>query len=283
MHNSLHNTASQVAQLLVADVMHKRCSPRINQFNYQVYYLSLPLDALESNDPHRLGQLRLNRWGLHSFYNKDHGYRDERPLRSWINDILSKYQQPLWQDITLICMPRVLGYVFNPVSFWICRDDKQAIKAVVCEVNNTFGQTHTYLCLATNKNQSSTDTQALHDKEIGTITAEDWLVAEKCFHVSPFLPRQGEYRFRFNIEDTGIYINIDYYEDGQQKTLLTSLKGKTTLLSRQARLKAFMSCPWVTLKAITLIHYQALKLVLKKIHFFKLPTQHADKDSKTKN
>ncbi|SES71137.1 DUF1365 domain-containing protein [Thorsellia anophelis] len=281
MHTQLPKHSIKQALILKANVMHKRLIPKVNAFNYEVYYLSLPLELLESQNKTQLGNLALNRFSLHSFYFKDHGYRDDRSLRQWANDILTKYSQPIWHDITLICMPRVLGYVFNPVSFWVCRDNDQAIKAVICEVNNTFGETHTYLCLPPSSTHSLSPEEPLNSD--AKISPQNWLIADKCFHVSPFLPRQGEYHFRFDIQEISTYINIDYYQDKNTKTLITSLKGTFLPLTRKQRLIAFITCPLVTLKAIGLIHYQAIKILIKKIPFIKLPKQLSTHDSKTRN
>lgn len=279
MQTTQQNQALPQAQLLKARVMHKRLLPKINAFNYRVYYLSLPLSALESKDSSQVGGLAINRFSLHSFYVKDHGYRDGSSLRQWAKDVLHQHGQPLWEDITLICMPRVLGYVFNPVSFWICRDNNYAIQAVICEVNNTFGQTHTYLCLAPNKTDTPDSSEQMMPPPI---SSQSWLVADKCFHVSPFLPRIGEYHFRFDIQADSAYINIDYYENAETKTLLTSLKGDFVPLTRKNRLNAFFTSPLVTLKAIVLIHYQAIKIVAKKIPFIKLPKQLSPNHTKTR-
>ncbi|MFC0180056.1 DUF1365 domain-containing protein [Thorsellia kenyensis] len=263
------------AKVLNAEVMHKRFLPKVNAFKYHVYYLSLPLELIDNASKRTelpIGQHHYNR---HSFNPKDHGYRDERSLKQWAHDLLAKYECPLYEDITLICMPRIFGYVFNPVSFWVCKDENKNIKTIICEVNNTFGQTHTYVCLPPITSQSK------HDKNQGNIEPCIWINADKCFHVSPFLPREGKYLFRFDITDDLLYINIDYYDKDNNKMLVTSLKGNFSSLTKKNLNKAFWRSPLVTLKAITLIHYQAIKLLFKKITFHKLPEQSKHKDSKS--
>ena len=120
--------------------MHGRLFPKRNSFTYGIYYLSLPLSKLK-NLP-----ISYNRFGPLSFYDRDHGHCDGSTLENWARDILKTYNITKADgEMTLICMPRVFGYVFNPVSFWLCRDKDQKLRAVLCEVHNTFGQRHTYI------------------------------------------------------------------------------------------------------------------------------------------
>ncbi|MEM7198270.1 MAG: DUF1365 domain-containing protein, partial [Pseudomonadota bacterium] len=246
--------------LLHARVMHKRLMPKQNSFHYGVYYLSVPLSMLEdgSLDAH----IPLNRFGLHSFYVKDHGPRDGSSLRVWAHKILAQYDIAGVKHITLICMPRILGYVFNPVSFWLCLDDAQNTKAVICEVNNTFGETHSYVCV---------------HKDACAITKNSRMHAKKLFHVSPFIVREGGYDFRFDITKKHCGIQINYKNAFDQTLLLTSLKGKFQSLSRKALLRAFTVHPLVTFKVIMMINYQALKLVRKKICYIPKPMQQVEK------
>ena len=105
-------------KLINCEVMHQRLSPRKNAFRYDVYYLGIPLSQIESN---AIGEiLNLNRFGLHSFYEKDHGYRDGTSLKAWRYDMFDTYKFEKPKEVFLISMPRILGYVFNPVSFWFC-------------------------------------------------------------------------------------------------------------------------------------------------------------------
>lgn len=247
------------ASLLAAQVAHCRLHPKKNAFRYGLYYLALPLSAIEDGSIGTI--LALNRFALHSFYVRDHGYRDGRSLRQWVDDVFDVHHVPHPYAVTLICMPRVLGYVFNPVSFWVCYTNAGDIYAVICEVNNTFGETHTYLCL--------------HD-DCRPIGSRDWLSAEKAFHVSPFLERKGGYRFCFGLTDNICDIAIDY-RDGDQDVLKTSLKGHFMPLTSEALRRAFVRYPLVTLKAIVLIHVQALKLFWKKIRYVSKPSQREER------
>ena len=240
--------------ILHARVMHNRTLPKRNRFSYGVYYISVPLDAIEDESLNNC--LSLNRFGLHSFYTRDHGYRDGSPLRRWVEDTLSAYNLPGPEHVTLVCMPRVLGYVFNPVSFWLCRDNRNATYAIICEVNNTFGETHSYVCIRPDNRP---------------VDAGDWIAAPKRFHVSPYLKREGRYRFRFDITDKHCAIRIDYINAKQQKTLVTSLNGRFADLSRRELLRAFLRNPLVTVKTIGMIHFQAFRLALKRIRYIPKP------------
>jgi uncharacterized protein len=245
-------------------VMHKRQQPVENGFVYPIYYLSMPLDRMaDLNDGWRFG---VNRPGVMSFQARDHGNHSEPDLRPWIRDILDQHGSTEITTITLMALPRVFGYVFNPISFWFCHDSDHNLRAVLCEVNNTFGETHSYLCM--NENRTP-------------ITPDTWLTAEKIFHVSPFLERQGNYRFRFAVNDEKISIWINYHDEKKGIDLLTSLTGKLTPYTRAARRRVFWRYPLVTLMAIYRIHWQALKLWGKGVRYVSKPVQHPERMSKT--
>ena len=243
--------------------MHARLMPRRNVFRYGIYYIALPLSKLDAC------AIAQERFGLTSFYNKDHGPRDGLPLLPWARDILESHGiAEADGEITLVCMPRILGYVFNPVSFWFCHDKNQGIRAVICEVHNTFGERHSYLC-------------ARADRQ--PITSKDRLIAQKMFHVSPFLKREGHYEFAFDVGVNRFAVNIDYFNGEGQKTLLTSLGGNFVPLTVCALRRSFWRHPLVTLKAVFLIHWQALKIISKGIQYSAKPPQNEENVSATRN
>lgn len=233
--------------IFTAKTMHKRLLPKVNQFVYGVYYLAVPLSKIE--------ELKLLSPFV-SFKSKGHGARDGSDLRSWIDAILQQYDVQEIEKVVLVAMPRIFGYAFNPVSFWLCLDKAGKLRAVLAEVNNTFGETHSYLCV----------------NEGAEIAPTDVFGGEKLFHVSPFLPREGSYQFRFDYKPDKLGIWIDYYQNGQ-RVLITNLVGKFSPLTRPNLLKAFFRYPLVTFKVIALIHYQALKLVSKGIKYICKPPQ----------
>lgn len=244
-------------QLLTGTVMHKRLHPKVHAFNYGIYYLALPLSKL-GNLP-----LAYNRFSALSFYDKDHGPCDGSSLETWVRGLLNQYKVHADGEITLVCMPRILGYVFNPVSFWFCQDKQGQIRAVLCEVHNTFGERHTYLCK--------------HEDQ-RAITGSTILCAEKLFHVSPFLKREGHYQFRFDIDDSQseqvqFKVQIDFYQESGQKQLITALVGRLQPLTKPSLRFVFWRYPLVTFKAVLMIHWHALKLVLKGIRYIAKPKQ----------
>jgi uncharacterized protein len=234
-----------VPQILTAKVMHKRLFPKVNAFTYRVYYLAMPLPAVPLPSV------------IQRFPKKDLGYRDGRCPEAWAREILDRYAlSGKIAYIMLVTMPQVLGHVFNPVSFYLCLDDQKQLCSVISEVHNTFGEQHSYLCA---------------HKDQRPIEAGEWLEAEKLFHVSPFLERNGKYRFRFDVQETALGIWIDYYDEENNKKLLTSLVGTLAPLDRHSLAKAFWKHPLITLKAILLIHWQAVKLVLKALRYIPKP------------
>lgn len=251
--------------ILTAKIMHKRFFPKVNSFLYGAYYLCLPLSRLHL--PETRQHLSVNKFGLLSFYERDHGDKSGN-IEHWIRDILTEHSlNDMVDDIVLVCMPRVLGYVFNPVSFWLCLDKDNGLRAVLCEVNNTFGETHSYLCTP----------------KVGDIIHnDDWLEAKKLFHVSPFLNREGHYQFRFSRTDNKLGIWIDFYNADNQKQLVTSLMGGLEPLTQASLQSVFFKYPLITFKTIILIHWQALKLVAKGIHYVTKPKQLKDIITTTK-
>jgi hypothetical protein len=240
-------------RLLFGKVMHKRLFPKINAFLYRIYYLDLDLDQLNE------APIAQDKFAAISFYNKDHGALDGSSLRAWADDILEQYEIKEANDsIRLICMPRILGYVFNPVSFWLCHDVDGELRAVIAEVNNTFGERHSYLC-------AHQDGRPIHK--------DDVIKAQKLFHVSPMMEREGHYEFRFvdALDKYGVW--IDYYDGDGRKKLLTSLVGHYEPMNKRTLRKAFWHVPFVTFKTMFLIHWQALKILSKGIKYISKPKQ----------
>ncbi len=250
-------------QILFGKVMHGRLLPKRNNFTYGIYYLAFPL-SLTDNLP-----IAYNRFAPLSFYDRDHGACDGSDLQQWARSILNDYRfTEADGDITLICMPRVLGYTFNPVSFWLCYDQSNRLRATLCHVHNTFGERHTYLC---------------GHEDHRPIEHTDVLQAEKLFHVSPMLKREGRYTFRFDVRDEKFGVWINFYDENSKKQLITSLVGNFETMNTVTLRKAFWRYPLVTFKAITLIHWQALKLLIKGIKYIAKPTQKHERISATHN
>jgi len=246
--------------LLLGQVRHRRLRPAANAFTYGVYMLRLPVRTLAA-DP-SLWENRwfsCNRFNLLSFYDRDHGDGKLAPL-AWITRMLEQAGiHDADVEIWLHTFPRVLGYVFNPVSFWFCQRADGALRAVLCEVNNTFGERHCYLL-----------------ENGATVNNGSALHAAKAFHVSPFCAVAGAYSFRFL--DTAArdgaalrtIARIDY-GDAQGPLLLTSVSGRAVPLDNRQTLAAFLRYPMMTWGVMMRIHWQALKLLIKRVPFIQKP------------
>ena len=236
-------------------VWHRRLRPVAPEFRYASYFLLLPLRSLREQ---ACPALKRNRWGGLSFHDRDHG--------SGGDDALAWFEQLLRQEgiddadgeVWLQTFPRVLGYVFKPVSFWYAHRADGSLAAVLAEVNNTFGERHAYLL-------------AGPELAWGSESA-----ARKVFHVSPFCSVDGEYRFRFerqpapNGQPAQALARVDLH-DAQGPLLQTSQGGRLVPLTAASLRRAFFGMPLMTLGVVLRIHWQALRLWLKRVPFFAKP------------
>ena len=229
--------------LFEASIYHKRFYPKANKFRYSGFYIKFSIDSLQSLKSRLFS---VNRFNLFSFYEKDHGYRDGSQLDAWVRDTLGEAGLTNFDGkIILQTFPRVLGYVFNPVSFWYCyRHDELA--AVICEVNNTFGESHSYVI---------------------TNQINNTVTLPKEFHVSPFYDIKGDYEFDFQKNN---FVKINYYFDDKLQ-LTTSINGENISWSNFNLLKIFVRNPFYTIFVILFIHFQAIKLFVKKNKYFPKP------------
>ncbi len=278
-------TAGVLAQIARGEVRHVRHRPKIHAFRYPVYFLRLPMRRL---DAALAGQRLLshNRFNLMSFHDADHGdprdtltttaARGSERLLAWIARMLEgegivDAQGEIW----LHTFPRVLGYAFKPVSFWFCHREDGALRAVVCEINNTFGERHCYL---------------LAHRDGRAIANGEELTATKVFHVSPFCAVSGSYRFRFldsRADGRGkararTVARIEYDDANDDASdyaaaltaaplISTSLSGVFEPVSNRALLAAFVRSPLFSFGVIARIHWQAVRLWFKRTPFFTKP------------
>jgi DUF1365 family protein len=245
------------AQLLLGQVMHRRLRPVAHRFVYPVSYCLLPLTALEASSSRLFS---INRFNLFSFHHADHGARDGSHPLPWIRALLDGAGVHADGEIWLQCFPRVLGYVFNPVSFWFCHGADGTLRAVLAEVNNTFGGRHHYLL-------AHADGSALQDGET--------LRADKVFPVSPFMAVGGEYRFRFHArDDAGApswrLARIEH-GDAAGDLLHTAISGRAMPLATGPLLRAALAFPLQSLAVMLRIHWQAFRLWIKGAPFFSHP------------
>jgi uncharacterized protein len=243
------------AELLCGRVWHSRLRPSAHRFVYPLCQLRIPLSGLDGLDR---PLLRVDRAGLLSIHQKDYGPRDGTPLLPWIRGRLRERGLHCADgEVWLQTMPRMFGYCFNPVSFWFCEDRQGRLRAVLCDVNNTFGNNRQYL---------------LAHADQRPIAPEDWLWADKTLHVSPFFRVEGSYRFRF---DRFRGVAAIQYDDGDGVVLRTGVIVRARALTTGALAAAIGRHGWFTLAVWLRIHYQALRLWLKKVPFYgKQPETH---------
>lgn len=222
--------------------MHHRLTPRL-RFVSRTASLLLDLDAL----PQTAGRLRLlsyNRFNLFSFHDRDHGPRDGSPLRPWLDAQLAAHGLARPARVRLLCYPRLLGYVFNPLSIYFCEDADGALYAIAHEVKNTFGEQHVYVLPA---------------------KAQDGVVRQSCakrFFVSPFLPLEG--RYAFLIRPPGERVSVVIRQSGPEGVqLVASFSGERVPLTDRELGRIFLRFPLMTFKVIAAIHWQAVKLWLR--------------------
>ncbi|SNX27780.1 hypothetical protein SAMN06295945_0096 [Polynucleobacter meluiroseus] len=243
-------------------VRHRRFRPAKNAFGYGVFTLSIPMRSRKAN-PQLLQKNGLgdNRFSLFSFLDKDHGVGNADSLE-WLEQVLRDYQiTQVDGEIWLQTFPRVLGYVFNPVSFWICTRANGQVQAVLAEVNNTFGERHCYL---------------LHKENGDHLRSGETFTSAKVFHVSPFCDVSGEYHFRFLFPQDSLSLRnsvcrIELHKEGLP-LINTSISGVSEPLTKRALYAAFIRYPLMSVGVIGRIHWQALKLWLKGVPFHTKPT-----------
>lgn len=241
--------SSAEPQLGIGQVRHARLRPAQHRFVYPTYFLLLPMRRLREQPAAALVR---NRFGLISFHDRDHG--DGRPdSLAWLDELLQREGvHDAAGEVWLQCYPRVLGYAFKPVSFWHCERADGSLAALVVEVNNTFGERHCYL---------------LHGADLAYGRE---LRAAKVFHVSPFCSVEGDYRFRFMRTGTRSVARVDHH-DAEGALLQTSVSGALAPLSRARAREAFFGMPLMTFGVIARIHWQALRLRVKRVPFFSKP------------
>lgn len=273
--------AQAAVELCLGRVMHKRFKPVVHPFSYGVFFLRVPLSRLDT-----LGGIPRNiffskdKFNLLSFMTRDFGPRDGSSLESWIRALLAREGiHAADGEIILQAFPRVLGYVFNPISVWYCFDRTGGLRAALCEVNNTFGERHNYLLA--------------HDDQ-RVIQTSDWFTARKVLYVSPFCEVKGHYRFRFEQIDDRAFAQIDYHDElagnagvgtsaesgvnssrnagnNNSPLITTTIFGKPQALTSQAVFSVFFRYPLMTFGVMARIHWQALKLWLKQVPLISKP------------
>lgn len=251
--------AAPSSRIYFGDVVHRRQWPRRHHLRYRVCHLLLDLDEIDA-----LGRtcklLSRNRFNIFSFHDRDHGDGSSTPLRMQVEDRLAAAGiAPPGGPIRLLTMPRVLGYVFNPISAYFCYRRDGELAAVLYEVTNTFRQRHFYA--------ASVDPQ-------GKATLRHRF--GKALYVSPFLGMNMTYSFRVVPPSERLALAVICCDDARP-VLFTSLIARRRPLSDGFLFRAFLSYPMLTVKVMAGIHWEALRLWLKGIRVLQRPAPPAAK------
>lgn len=221
---------------------HKRLGAKKNAFRYSVDYVLIDPEA----DAPKPWFFSRNRFNLMSLHDVDHGgERGRGDGVAWAKQTFHQTSGAYPADwrVLLLAQPRVLSAKFTPVSFWLLVDETDALRGAIAEVNNTFGDRHSYLCTL---------------PDYAAIAKEDTLQASKIFHVSPFQPVDGGYRFNFDITEGQVSIRIDYrHEHGG---VIATLDAQRQTMTNTSILASAIRRPLGAVRVLGLIHYQALKL-----------------------
>lgn len=248
--------------------MHARLSPKQYRFKHRVFMFFLDLDELPALEQ-SLPMFSQNRLNWYSFYGRDHLPGSDQPLKAKVLNYLSSQNihSASVTRVMLLTNLRVLGYVFNPVSFYFCFDEKSRCLAAVAEVGNTFGEMKLYLV-----RPAETESSQLHQRET------------KFFYVSPFSDLDMRFEFRLAVPEAHLSVSIDTLSaasssgddndsaaqgtvDHQDKVLRSVLEGKRVPLTPGKLSLVTLRYPLMTLKVIILIHWHAMRLMLQRVRF----------------
>jgi len=227
--------------------MHARRSPRDNVFRYPVYMALIDLDELPRLD-RTLPLFGWNRRAVTSFHDEDH---------IDIREVLAANGVDLGPggSIQVLTNLRVLGYVFNPVSFWWCRREDGSLACIVAEVNNTFGERLPYVLLAGGENATGPRLVFETDKRL---------------HVSPFMPMDQSYTWWFSEPGPKLSVRMDVHETGSHDFHATLTATRQPLTGGALR-SVLVRYPLMPLRVIALIHWQALRLWVRRFRFYRKP------------
>jgi uncharacterized protein len=242
--------------LYVGSVVHRRLRPRAHRLRYRLFWMLVDLDEIDTlADGLRL--FSRNRFNAVSFYDADFGDGSGAPLRPQVERHLAKADIALdGGKISLLCMPRIFGYGFNPLSVYFCYSKIGALVAILYEVHNTFGERHSYLIAVDNPVNNAR-----------TVIAQQ---CRKVFHVSPFMDMDMTYQFRVAAPAERIAVAISAAKtEGVQ--MFAALAGRRRDVSDAALLRLLASHPLLTLKVVGAIHWHALRLLLKGIKLRRHP------------
>lgn len=230
-------------------VIHIRFKPKRHHFKYSIFSLLIDLDEINELDKN-LKLFSYNKFNLISFFDKDHGNRDGNEIKEWVKKNLIKKNIKFKKiRVEILCYPRILGYVFNPLSVLYIYNEYNELISIFYEVKNTFGEQHTYIFETRNKS----------------------LIKNKCnkkFYVSPFIEMDCEYNFSVSKPGNTISVIINQ-NDKEGRLLYASQDGNAQDLNNKNLIFNYLKHPLMTFKVIVAIHYEAFKLWLKKVKLIK--------------
>ena len=228
-------------------IAHQRSRPKRHHLKYDAFYMLLDLDELDRMH-RKLKWFSVNSFNFFSFFDRDHGPATDEPLRPWVENHLRRAGIELDKGkIQILCLPRILGYAFNPLTVYFCYDGKNELTAILYEVSNTFGERHSYLFQA-GKNE---DGLYRHD-------------CEKRFYVSPFMNVEGRYFFRIRTPAQKLFLHI-HQTDEEGPLFDAWVRGHRMNMSDRNLLSAIIKFPFLTFKVVAGIHWEALRLWLKGV------------------
>jgi DUF1365 family protein len=240
--------------LYTGTLIHSRRVPAENVFRYRVCFYVLDLDELPELE-RRLALFSYNRRNVLTFRDRDHLGDEGRSARENLVGYLAGEGIDLEDGrILLLTNLRVLGYVFNPVSFYYCYDRHDELACIVAEVSNTFDEMLPYVL--SDRNRTSDSRLAF--------------AASKRMHVSPFFPLDQEYRFDLAEPGERVHARVDVWQGGERR-LGSVLAGEREQLTNASLARALVQYPFMPQRVITLIHWQALKLWAKRVPFHHKP------------
>ena len=243
-------------KLVRTRVWHRRTAVVENAFSYSALYCLYKLGLSGQRRGNWL--FGYNRRALLCLLDRDLGGRVRGENLQWVQRQLAVAGLDAdCASVQVLSMPRFLGFVFNPVSFWFCSDSRNQLRAVIAEVHNTFRDRHSYICA---------------HEDGRPIQPADALFAQKDFHVSPFFERDGQYRFRFHLGENRLKVDIDYLDKAGQLRLGTGLQGDLMEFDYGQLARELVRAPLVSLASCVQIGWQALILRLKKVSWHDRPT-----------
>lgn len=244
--------------LYAGTVAHRRVWPRRHQLAYRCFWLLLDLD--EAAKPGFSGWLLgINRMAVMSVRDTDHGNGSGEPLRAQVARLLAASEiSSAPASVQLLTMPRVLGYVFNPLSVYFCRDAQERLFAIIYEVNNTFGERRAYVLPV------APDAPTAAKRPIRQSCAKD-------MYVSPFNGTDMTYAFSVVPPEETMRVAITT-SDAERTVLYANMTGERRALAPRHLLRALVTVPFAPLKVITAIHWEALRLWLKGVPLHPRPS-----------